>query len=226
MNWGQSFMLVLTGLAALLNWIAAINNNRKLFVITKPLVMVLLIGFFVVSGGVIQEGLWFLFALVFSLAGDILLMLPPGWFISGLVAFFMAQVTYLIGFNHQLPSFKYILLVALVMLIPVGLVLIVLLKLRSEQRELRKLSLPIVCYVLLLAGMAGSAILTLLKPTWSFFYAILAAVGGILFMISDMTLAYDKFVRRLKHSQVFVMTTYHLAQFGLILGFLGMKGLL
>ena len=49
--------------------------------------------------------LWFGIALVFSLLGDIALMLNPRYFMLGLAAFLFAHLSFLIGFNQQPPPF-------------------------------------------------------------------------------------------------------------------------
>ncbi len=48
--------------------------------------------------------------------------------------------------------------------------------------------------------------------------AVATAVGGALFLASDATLAWDRFVRRLRRGPVIVMVTYHLAQALLLIG--------
>ena len=47
---------------------------------------------------------WFVAALVFSLAGDVLLMLPRDQFVGGLSAFFVAHCCYLAGFWSRGPA--------------------------------------------------------------------------------------------------------------------------
>ncbi|GIW42018.1 MAG: hypothetical protein KatS3mg076_2595 [Candidatus Binatia bacterium] len=43
-----------------------------------------------------------------------------------------------------------------------------------------------------------------------------AAAGGVLFLVSDGVLAWNRFVRAFPFARLLVMTTYHLAQLGLV----------
>jgi len=44
-------------------------------------------------------------------------------------------------------------------------------------------------------------------------------LGGLLFLVSDGLLAYNRFARRIKFGQLWVRITYHLGQFGLAIKF-------
>jgi uncharacterized membrane protein YhhN len=68
--------------------------------------------------------------------------------------------------------------------------------------------------------MAASAVLNLFKPAWHSTAASLTALGGILFLSSDLMLAHNRFVRQFRSSHILVMMTYHLAQLLLVLGVL------
>jgi uncharacterized membrane protein YhhN len=63
-----------------------------------------------------------------------------------------------------------------------------------------------------------SALITLFRPDWQPTHAAFAAVGAALFFTSDSLLAYDRFVRKLKHGQSYVHLTYHVGQACLIIG--------
>ena len=76
----------------------------------------------------------------------------------------------------------------------------------------------VTAYGVTLSLMLLSTLITLFKADWELLPGVLAAVGGTLFFISDTTLAYDRFVRRLKHGQSYVHLTYHLAQASIISG--------
>ena len=55
--------------------------------------------------------------------------------------------------------------------------------------------------------------------------AVLPA-GALLFFISDSLLAYDRFTRKTPAIRLWVMVTYHLAQFGLAAGFIAALGII
>ncbi len=66
--------------------------------------------------------------------------------------------------------------------------------------------------------MAISAVSTLFRPDWERQTAAFVATGGLLFFFSDFMLAFDRFIRPVSHGRLVVHITYHLGQFGLILG--------
>ena len=163
--------------------------------------------------------LWFGIALVFSLLGDIALMLNPRYFMLGLASFLLAHLSFLIGFNQQPPP------------LTIGTVLMAVLVGMSAARVLRTLKpgvmrVPrgkrflsaIFSYGLTLALMVFSALVTNFRTDWSILPASLCASGAILFYISDTLLGYDRFVVKVKHGQSYVHLTYHLGQIGLVTG--------
>ena len=205
---------------SLLNWWSACCGKRRTFVITKPLVMIFLITLFVKLGGVKQEYLWFLFGLLASLAGDILLLYPARWFIHGLVGFFFAQVFYIIGFNIDLPPLLPSLIVGCLIVLLLCLIFRILQREIPKNPNLQKMRFSILIYAAVLSTMTASTALSLFKPSWPILAAAIVSLGGFLFLSSDMILAYDRFVKRLGFAHPLVMSTYHLAQFAIVAGVL------
>ena len=78
--------------------------------------------------------------------------------------------------------------------------------------------LPVMLYIIIISLMLFSAILTLLRPEWNFLSALFAALGALLFFLSDAFLGWDKFVSRLRHGNLLVIVNYHLGQTLIILG--------
>lgn len=64
--------------------------------------------------------------------------------------------------------------------------------------------------MLIIGTMASSAALFALYGTSP--YRWLAAIGGLLFVLSDTTLSLDAFYHPIRHRNVIVMSTYILAQ--------------
>jgi uncharacterized membrane protein YhhN len=73
------------------DWVATGFNWKLVRYITKPATLLILILWFVQIGGLEGRLLWFGLGLVFSLAGDIFLMLPSRFFIGGLIAFLLGM---------------------------------------------------------------------------------------------------------------------------------------
>lgn len=215
----MSFTLILLALIiAIVDWAAVYSRYKPLEYIAKPAVMVVLLIWMWQASAFQGALLWFGIALVFSLAGDVFLMLRREQFIPGLVSFLLAHLAYIIGFNQtspawNLPGLIIIVLVALTMLriyrrIAAGLV-------AGGNSSLRT---PVMIYSLVISLMLISALLTLTGNTWQALPAILVSTGALLFFISDTLLAWNKFVQPLRFAPLAVIITYHLGQTLLVLG--------
>jgi uncharacterized membrane protein YhhN len=148
---------------------------------------------------------WFVAALVFSLAGDVLLMLPTDQFVGGLSSFFVAHCCYLAGFWSRGPA-----LVALLVSVVVAAIVVGSLGkriLRAVRVQDRALIGPVAAYMLVIGAMLATA-LAVGNP--------LAAVGAVLFVASDSMIAWNRFVGPVPKASVLIMITYHLGQAGLV----------
>ena len=97
-------MILFLGLAAffaLSDWYAVFVTHRRIERFAKPAAMIFLILWYETSLPFprMAVGLWFLLSLVFSLAGDIFLMLDRKHFIKGLLSFLLAHLAYIVTFN-------------------------------------------------------------------------------------------------------------------------------
>lgn len=187
--------LLAFALFAVLDWIAVARRLRRLEWVCKPATLAALIGWAAVGPA---PSPWLLAALVFSLAGDVLLMLPGDRFTAGLAAFLVGHVAYLAAFDTPVGRW---LLWTLVVVVATGWVFVpVLAAVRASLRP------AIVVYGLTLAGMTASAIAS---------GSPVAAAGGVLFLVSDSLLAWNRFVRALPGERAAVHVTYHLGQLAL-----------
>lgn len=144
-----------------------------------------------------------LLGLGFSLAGDVLLMLPVDLFLPGLAAFLLAHVVYILAFlQNQRPAFRWPLLLALLMY-GAG-VLIPLLP------GLGSMTLPVLLYMLVILSMAYLAVDRWRRrgDPWS----ARAALGAGLFVLSDSLLALNRFRAPFPAATAAVLVTYYLAQ--------------
>ena len=210
-------------LVAVVDWVAVAKGWKKLEYVAKPATLILLLGWLAYAGG-FRSVLLVCFGLgvFFSLAGDIFLMIPSDqWFIPGLAAFLLAHVAYIIGLNTPLPDVSPILStgVAIVLALAAGRILgRIITGLRVK--KLRKLEAPVAVYAMVITLMLLSAILTLFSPNWKLPASGLVALGAILFYLSDLLLAWDKFVNPVKNGRLANMILYHLGQFALVAGVL------
>ncbi len=88
-------------ISAILDWLAVGFGWNKAKYITKPLVMILLITWMTIQGGWHFPVLWFTLGAIFSLLGDVFLMLPGNFFLAGLVSFLLAHLLYITGFLYR-----------------------------------------------------------------------------------------------------------------------------
>lgn len=147
---------------------------------------------------------WVTAGLIFSLAGDILLIWPARHFLFGLVAFLFAHIAYLIAFTRgvEFPERP----VAWLFYLAIGAAIYAVLWSRLPLF----LRFPLAFYTLFLSGMAAQALgrfLALRAPS-----ARLAAIGAALFLLSDALLAVDRFYAPFPLAALFVLATYYLAQ--------------
>jgi len=147
-------------------------------------------------------------ALVFSLAGDCLLMFP-GFFIPGLVAFLIAHLFYIALFKQGAPWFAS--QRALLLTLAVGAAMYAFL-FPGLNPVLR---VAVGAYVLVIALMAAQAIgrATVLRDK----AALGVAIGAGFFMLSDALLATNRFAFPLPMAQLWVLSTYYIAQILIVL---------
>lgn len=141
--------------------------------------------------------------LLFSLAGDIFLMLPRDHFIAGLVSFLLAHLCYIGAFGAQV-TWPFLSWWGLpVVGFAIGIY-------RLLAPHLGKMQLPVLVYMTVISLMAWVAITLFVQQqtTW----ALWAASGALLFVISDSTLALNRFRQRFWSAQLLVLGTYYAAQ--------------
>ncbi len=151
-----------------------------------------------------------IFGLVFSLTGDVFLMLPSDRFVAGLVAFLIAHLFYLAAFASEISSLIWWPLIPFVIY---GIVIYTILA-----PSLGRLRFPVLIYVVVILIMAWLA-----WERWSQTGqsgGLLASIGAVLFVISDTILAIDRFRGAFKPSRALNLATYFAAQL-LIAGSIG-----
>lgn len=205
-------------IVSLIDWIAVAKGWRRVEYIFKPAIMIVLLVWTWQVSGFEGQMMWFGLGLLFSLFGDIFLMLPKEQFIAGLIAFLLAHVFYIIGLNNSPPPIDFAsLILAIFMLLPaVQIYRRIATGLTSINKE--KLKIPVLIYSIIISVMLYSALLTLVKPEWEFYSAIPISTGALLFFISDSLLAWNKFVAPLRFGRLTSMVPYHLGQILIIIG--------
>ena len=219
----RDWSLVISLVLALVDWVAVARRQKRLEYVFKPATLVaVLVGAWLLTRGPHDawQACFFLPGLVFSLAGDVFLMLPGAgagsrspYFLPGLVAFLLGHLCYIAGLNPAPPPWPS--LVFLVVVAAVGGTLY-----RSIAAGLRRqgqtsLLAPVALYSVVLSLMLFSAWATLFRPEWTPPRRGLVIAGASLFFASDAMLAWDRFVTPSPLLHLLVIVTYHLGQVAL-----------
>jgi len=186
-------------------------ENKTLRYITKPLLMPLIIFYYIFSVNLNTLNWFLIIALIFGMLGDISLMIgrEGKWFMIGLGSFLVGHIFYIITYLLlsassllQFPPIGWFLLLPLV-----GLTLFFFLRIKGNMGELQ---IPTMIYLVVIFLMSFFAMLLL--SVFSPLAFIFVYIGPILFIISDGLIAVDKFDTKISKEGVYVMITYVLAQ--------------
>jgi len=211
------YWIVLFVIVLLTDLAAIYLDNETLRNLTKPLLMPILIGYFIAQANSFTSSLkkWIVLALVFSWAGDVLLMFEPmnnNFFIFGLVAFLLAHVFYILFYENiiWLEHLKknYSLFVP-VILYYAALIYFLL-------SHLGDMKFPVIIYGLVISYMLAQALqIARIKNKKT---AVLMIAGAVLFISSDSILAVNKFYNPLENAGMLIMLTYGVAQLLITIG--------
>lgn len=205
------------------------NGNANLVYFTKPLLMPTLIVwaflFAKENNSILNKTL--VIALVFSLSGDISLMLlsiNPDIFIVGLASFLITHIIYTVLFI-KIPSHKKSLLKAKPYLILPFIIysgLLVWYLYQQNHAEFIQMQIPVLVYATVILVMLLAAISCFGKiSNRSYTYL---TIGAFLFVLSDTTIALSKFTPLFQNHQhiarIIIMSLYGTAQFLIIKGYL------
>lgn len=181
-----------------------------------PLLMLLLFQNLKPSGKRLNQ---LMFAgLIFSWAGDVILEFSKvngNMFVAGLLCFLLAHIMYFTVFITT-PGENSILSNRLWLLIPVmifGIGLVAYL-----YADLAEMKLPVIIYAIVILTMLSGAINRSEKVNQRSYWLVLA--GAILFVISDSSIAVNKFSLPFKSSGIVIMSTYILAQYLIVTGYI------
>jgi uncharacterized membrane protein YhhN len=194
-----TIMVVVSGT---LHILAEYRGARGLVYVFKPLTVLLIIVIALQSPPSLYKYL-ILAGLLFSLAGDISLMLPKDRFIPGLVSFLVAHLFYIAAFTVD-GTRRVSVLAGLLLLAYGGLML------RLLFPHLGKMKLPVIVYMLAILLMVWQAANRYVSTETG--ASLLAFAGACLFAASDSVLALARFRRAFRSAQLLILTTYFAAQ--------------
>jgi uncharacterized membrane protein YhhN len=211
------FILALIGV--FLEAIAVQKNNHKLEFFAKPAVMISMLIWLYASTGLQGNSLWFGLGILFSLLGDVVLLSPSDrMFILGLILFLLTHIFYLIGFKEELLDFTAWSFVLIFFIYVNGLRLLRRIASAMRAKGQGRLIAPVILYGLVISSMLYAAMSTIFNPAWKTGASFLVSVGAFLFYLSDLILAWNKFVSPVKNGPILNILAYYLGQIGLIAG--------
>jgi alkenylglycerophosphocholine hydrolase len=214
--------LILALIFAILEAIAVSRNAERLEYVAKPAVTICLFFWLYTSTGLRGNALWFGLGILFSLVGDVLLMISfDRFFLIGLVSFLCVHIFYITGFREammNISAWSLILLVVIAINVSRLIRRIVgAMRLKGED----PLVYPVTLYGTVISVMLYAAMSTIYDQNWKTSAALFASLGAFLFVASDVILAWMKFVSPVKNGRVGNIALYHLGQMGLIAGVIG-----
>ena len=192
-------------------------NNELLQSISKPLIIPVLIGYFLSQTNKVTSNLkkWILLALLFSWGGDVLLMFQAKkeiFFLLGLSSFLLAHIFYIVFFHHvrvreNVKSNPWLLVIVVVYYAAL---------ISWLSPYLGEMKLPVRIYGVVISVMFMLALHMLsiknkIAGRWMM-------VGALFFVISDSVLAINKFFQPFDAAAVVIMLTYGLAQLFIVKG--------
>lgn len=218
------FWLILALIFAALEVSAVSGNLRRWEFVAKPAVVICLFFWLYSSLGLRGNAFWFGLGLLFSLAGDGLLLSSEKMFLPGLIAFLFAHISYVTGFREEIVTVTaWSLILGVFIAINIGRLL------RRIAGAMRSngqngLVTPVVLYGTVISVMLYAAMSTIYNPAWKTNASFYISLGAFLFCASDAILAWDKFVSPLRNGRTWNISLYYLGQIGLVAGVIAQFG--
>lgn len=209
-TWQFTFLVLVVAAISSAPSVAS-DHLRWLHYITKPLATGLLLLMIIQTTPVVTRSYRLIIAIgmFFAIGGDIFLMLPHDQFLAGLVCFLLTHCAYIVALansGRHRPRPEILILFA-------GVVTVVIAGLWSFLPP--GMHVPVTIYAAALGLMAALAIsraVTLTRQDENWHSARRAAIGAVLFVISDILLAYGRFRWAIPLNIVFVLSLYYAAQ--------------
>lgn len=200
-------LLAIALVSAAIDWRAVHHGHRPAEYVFKPLTLMALTATALAldPADPTVRG-WFVAALVLSLAGDVLLMLPGDLFVPGLGSFLLAHVAYAVGLVAG--GLEPLGVLAGVVAVGAAFALVGTRLVAGIRRTEPAMGPPVVAYMAVISAMvvcafgSGNAV---------------ALAGAALFYVSDALIGWGRFVRAYDWGRLAVMVTYHAGQTLLVL---------
>ena len=198
-------LTVVIAASAVLTIVAREREIRRLLLLFKPTTTLLIIALALRSAPEVWTpyAYWVLAGLLFGLFGDVFLMFPDWTFKHGLVGFLIGHAFYVFAFTSGV-GFGMPVLILVLIAVYGAVVLSFLLP------HLKSMTVPVLIYILVICFMALQA--------WARWQrlgggrTLAAALGASFFLVSDGTLALNRFRKPFPRAHTMSLSTYYLAQ--------------
>jgi uncharacterized membrane protein YhhN len=216
----KKIALILFALTSVGEIISIISDNSFLDHLCKPLIMLTLGAYYLLSVTSEHRSISVVLAIIFSFVGDTFLLYEkesPSFFMFGLLSFLIAHILFIVAYRQhrfentedKLHGIHRIRFAFPIILAGTGLVVVL-------YPTLGDLQIPVMVYALALTLMVVQALFRLHRTSNKSFWMVLT--GALLFMVSDSTLAINKFLQPVAYASLFIMLTYIVAQWLIIEG--------
>lgn len=188
--------------------IAGLTVIPTFHIVSKAFIIASLIGFYITTER--RQNNAFLTGMIFALLGDCFLLFETAdFFTIGLICFLVMQICYTLAFNRKrrIPKNKDLVISALIAIMGLSIIL-------SLWGSLGAMQIPVTIYGSAITVMGIFAYLR--HPQFRGYRYVLVGVG--FFFLSDLLLAYNKFVTEIAYGQFAVMITYMIAQYLIVTG--------
>ena len=220
-------------LVAITEIFAEASHNEMVRFFSKPLLMILLLAFYIksVAGGWNRLHRFLASSMVFSWIGDVALLFVPGsandqavmgipknpnYFLAGLAAFLFAHMLYAISFANvsdrtQTPILRKKAWVIIPLVLYMAGLLYLLVPAIGANALTKPFLGPVVIYSAAIATMVVFALNRFGRVSTQSFMLVFS--GALLFMLSDSIIAVNKFMHPFATAGVFIMTLYIAGQY-------------
>jgi len=170
----------------------------------KPLTMILIILLAILTGWgePIPYKYLILSALIFSLIGDLFIMLQRQNPIKGLLAFLIAHIFYIAAFLQGIEFFHSLILIPIFVYAAIFFIYL--------QKGLNKLRIPVLIYIVAISLMGCMAVNRYLNLQDE--KSLLAFLGAVFFLVSESFWAINRFKKPFAWAEIIILGTYFSAQ--------------
>lgn len=190
---------------SLIDVIAILNHSSLWQTIAKPLIIPALLAYYITGSK--SKNKLYIVALIFSFAGDVLLLDKSNLFLFGIGAFLITQVLYVYLFSRGIGNGS--LTKKILAGIPFFIFFVVLI--RKLKPGLQDFLVPVVIYGIAISLFGYVSLLKYLLKQHKVNLSLL--IGAVIFILSDSLIALNKFHESRDVYPVLIMFTYIIAQY-------------